>query len=141
LTTQFPTAAACQAAIERALITHGGLSFAYSSGPQGAQVMLFFPGLAATFVLPLPDSGAERFHYTAQRHHKRSAEAALTEWQRECLSVWQVTARLILAKFEAVEAGLTTLVHEFSMYPNPTIAALMAAPQQLEQAEKSPDAS
>lgn len=120
------TASGCQALIERALLTHGGTAFAYCSGSGQAQVMLFFPTMVAAFHLPLPDRGDRRFHFTPERHVRRSAEKAFEDWEKACLAVWQSLTRLISAKFEAVDAGITTIGHEFSLYPADNLAALVA---------------
>lgn len=120
------SAAACQAMIERALLTHGGRAFAYCSGTEAAQVMLFFPNLIASFRLPLPDRNDPQFHFSPARHVRRSAEHAYADWEKACLVVWQSVTRLILAKFDAIDEGITTIGHEFSLYPATNLAALVA---------------
>jgi len=69
------------------------------------------------FELPLPRRDDERFTLSrvnqSRVRARRSPEAALAAWEQACRSSWRALRLVLLAKLEAIEAGITDFETEF----------------------------
>lgn len=102
-----------QADIQATLRRYGATEFL--SGWSGDKALIGFrlKGRAVRFVLNLPSRSDKRFQVTPGRHMRRSAEAALKEWEQEVRRRWRALLLTIKAKFEAVESSIETFEEAF----------------------------
>ena len=102
-----------QAEIQKILLKNGASKFAFMHDENLAKIGFFAHGKYVVFKLPLPNQKEGRFWKTERRHYTRSSDQAFQAWKQECRSRWRAFFLCIRAKFEAVEAGITSFEQEF----------------------------
>lgn len=123
---------ASRAEIEKNLRRYGADQFMYGWDADRAIVAFRAHGRQVKFVLPLPDRELDEFWITPGRNLKRTADQALKLWEQACRQRWRALNLAILAKLEAVEAGIATFDDEFLAYlvlPNGQTMGEWAGPQ------------
>jgi len=108
-----------RAEIERLVVKHGAGQFmsAYDHARGLAQVGWTMHGRMVRLSIPLPLRDEEQFK------HRRTAygfswrelpkEKQIQRWEQACRSRWRAILLIVKAKFEAVDAGVSTFEHEF----------------------------
>ncbi len=96
--------------IERLLRRYGADQFAYATSADRAMIGFILGGRKVQIAMPLPPM--DEFTRT-EKGRPRKRDAALQAWEQECRRRWRVLQQVILAKFEAIECGVTTLEAEF----------------------------
>lgn len=110
------TAEKSRAEIERNLRRYGADQFMYGWEGERAIVAFRAQGRQVRFVLPLPDRQSPDFTHTPARRLKRPTEEAERAWEQACRQRWRALNLAILAKLEAVEAGIASFDEEFLAY-------------------------
>lgn len=84
-------------------------------GEAGRQHYLAFRlrGRCYRLQVTMPERAAREFTHTPGRGLERTPEQALAAWEQACRQRWRALALVILAKLEAVEAGITSMEQEF----------------------------
>lgn len=100
-----------KAEIERILERYGADQFMSGWSAEQAVIAFTMERRQIRFVLPMPDKEDKRF--THHSRGRRTAEAALKEWEQACRQRWRALALVIKAKLEAVESGISILEDEF----------------------------
>lgn len=101
-----------RAEIERTLRRYQATGFAYGWNHDTATVMFEMEGRRIRFLLPLPDRKAREFTRTPTGRD-RSGPAVEKAYEQAVRQRWRALSLVILAKLEAVEAGITTIHDEF----------------------------
>jgi len=99
--------------IEKNLVRYGATGFAYAWQDNTAMVSFKLSERIINLKLNLPDKDSEEFVYTEAYRNRRSDEQIYAKWEQACRQAWKSLSLIILAKLEAVEAGITTLEKEF----------------------------
>jgi hypothetical protein len=103
--------------IERTVARFGATHFAYGTAPGMAQVGFEMRGRQVLLRLPLPDPTDRQFTHTRHRDRFRqeplSKEAAAQRYDQAVRQRWRALAAVVLAKFAAIEAGISTFEREF----------------------------
>lgn len=102
-----------RAEIERTLARYGADQFAYGWDVSGAVVQFRANERLVRFVLPLPARDAEEFVFTPARRTRRQPAQIEAAWEQACRQRWRALNLAILAKLEAVEAGISEFEDEF----------------------------
>ena len=99
--------------IEKNLVRYGATGFAYAWQENTAMVSFKLNERIINLKLQLPDKNSEEFVYTEVHGNRRSDDLIHAKWEQACRQSWRALSLIILAKLEAVEAGITTLEKEF----------------------------
>ncbi len=121
-----------RAEIERTLSRYGATAFAYGWDSTCATVLFELAGRRFRFRLPMPDRHDRAFTHTPGRGLRRTDDEATRAWEQAQRQRWRALALVILAKLEAVQAGITTVEQEFLAHvvlPDNTTVGDWAAPQ------------
>jgi hypothetical protein len=105
-----------RAEIERTLSRFGATSFAYGWDGGNGMVAFVINGRQVRFVLPLPDRNTREFTHTPERRIQRTKAEADRAYEQAVKQRWRALKLVILAKLEAVEAGIVTFETEFAMH-------------------------
>jgi hypothetical protein len=97
--------------IERTLIRYGADGFAYGWDGDAARIQFRAHDRHVRFIVPLPDRNDPAF--THHSRGRRTADAAMREWEQASRQRWRALALVVKAKLEAVEAGITVFEDEF----------------------------
>lgn len=96
--------------IETLLKRYGATQFAYATDEQRAMIGFILSGRQVQLTIPLPPLS----DFTATPNGRiRKRTVALRAQEQECRRRWRVLYQVILAKFEAIECGVTTMEEEF----------------------------
>ena len=102
-----------RAEIEALLQRYGADQFCYGWTNGSAVIGFRMCSRCVRFTLPMPDKTDERFTRTPGGRRTRSGSDALRAWEQEGRQRWRALKIVILAKLEAVEAGISTFEREF----------------------------
>jgi hypothetical protein len=108
-----------RAEIERLLLAKGASKFmsAFDQAQGKAIIGWTMEGRMVRLLIPLPDPAAreftERFYRGRPTYTKLSLEAARVKWEQACRTRWRAILLILKAKFEAVEAGISSVEREF----------------------------
>lgn len=101
-----------QAEIQQTLARYGVEDFGvFTRGGLGS-VVFAHRGLTIQINVPLPARGDAEFT-TTDTGRERSGAQAVKVWEQACKSRWRALLLAIKAKLEAVEAGISSIEHEF----------------------------
>lgn len=98
--------------IESTLTRYGANGFYYGWEGEKAQLGFKLEGRMVKFVLTMPDREDEEFTLTS-RGKERAESAAYASWEQATRQRWRALKLVILAKLEAIEAGISSFDKEF----------------------------
>lgn len=100
------------AELERLVDRYGATGFGYGREGDSAWVAFKISGFAVRLHAPMPARDSSEFTETPTGR-ERSAAAAQAEWEQACRARWRAVVLITKAKFEAIEAGISTVEREF----------------------------
>jgi hypothetical protein len=103
-----------RAEIEQIVLKHGAVAFSYAINTQKAMIQFEAHQRVIRFILPLPDrktfnTKKDRWGYTVAQTEGKAAH----DWEQACRTRWRALKIAILAKLEAVDAGIAQFEEEF----------------------------
>lgn len=101
-----------QAEIQQTLGRYGVEDFGVLTRGGVGSVVFAHKGLTIQINVPLPSRGERQFTMT-ETGRERSEAQAVKAWEQSCKSRWRALLLAIKAKLEAVEAGISSIEHEF----------------------------
>lgn len=110
------SAEASRAQIERTLRRYGADAFVFAEDRGEVTIMFRIEGRMIRFRLPMPDPQDRAFTHVnkgAIGVQPRSLPSAQKAWEQACRQRWRALALIILAKLEAVAAGVVSIEDEF----------------------------
>lgn len=101
-----------RAEIERTLDRYGAEAFRYAKAKDYAAIEFAADNRHIRFVLPLPDRESLEFTQTPTGRERTTAQAEKA-YDQAVRQRWRALALMVMAKLEAVEAGIVTFEEEF----------------------------
>lgn len=108
-----------RAEIERLLLTKGAGQFmsAFDQVKGAALIGWTMEGRMVRLSIPLPDPHdkqfTHRFYSGRPTYNTVSKEVARERWEQACRTRWRSILLIVKAKFEAIEAGISSFEREF----------------------------
>jgi hypothetical protein len=99
--------------IEKTLMRFGATKFMYGWEDTRAIIAFVAHGKQVRFVLPMPDRNSPEITRTPGKGLIRSVELQEKAYEQAVRQKWRALAAAILAKFAAVEAGISVFEREF----------------------------
>lgn len=101
--------------IQRLVGRYGARKFAQMTDEDEHRAVIMFSlkDRSFRFVLPLPAITDEAIRLTPETRKLRSLQTMRTAYEQAVKQRWRALLLVIRAKFEAVEAGITTIEEEF----------------------------